>query len=63
MAKPIRTVKLVKKRTKRFLRHQSDRFKRVKVRASLSRDRGMEIPGHPYTGDLGLYKWKKAVDL
>lgn len=31
MASPIKTVKRVHKRTKKFIRHQSDRYKKVKV--------------------------------
>ena len=50
MAKPIRTVRPVKKRTKKFIRFQSDKFKRVKVRASAFMATGTEITGHPYTG-------------
>lgn len=32
MARPIATVRRVHKRTKKFIRHQSDRYKKVKVR-------------------------------
>lgn len=31
MARPIRTVRRVHKRTKKFIRHQSDRYKKIKV--------------------------------
>ena len=31
MAKPVKTVPIVKKKKNKFIRHQSDRFKTVKV--------------------------------
>ncbi len=31
MVSPIKTVRRVHKRTKKFIRHQSDRYKKVKV--------------------------------
>ncbi|ELU10952.1 hypothetical protein CAPTEDRAFT_154331 [Capitella teleta] len=38
--RPIKTVNIVKKRTKRFIRHQSDRY--VKVKAAWRKPRGID---------------------
>ena len=36
MAKPLKHIKIVKKRTKKFIRHQSDRYDKLKVRMNIS---------------------------